>query len=105
MVMLRYAIICFIFLLIICSINKHLLIGPDAYPLESINCILQWFAGRRVAKHMARGNIILHDLREVTLERQVYCSITIHVHLNVSQQLYFIKYNNLHRIYPFLLHG
>ena len=39
------------------SINKHLLIGPDAYPLESIKLHTAWLAGRDVAKHTARGNI------------------------------------------------
>ena len=42
---------------IIKSINKHLLIGPDAYPLESIKQHIAWFAGHDVAKHMAGGNI------------------------------------------------
>ena len=49
--------------------NKHILIGPDAYPLESIKLHIAWFAGRDVAKHTARGNIAW--LREVTSERQV----------------------------------
>ena len=39
------------------SINKHLLIGPDAYPFESIKLHIAWLAGRDVAKHTARGNI------------------------------------------------
>ena len=43
--------------IIILSINKHLLIGPDAYPLESIKLHIAWFAGRDIAKHTARGNI------------------------------------------------
>ena len=43
--------------IIIYSINKHLLIGPDEYPLESIKLHIAWFAGRDVAKHMARGDI------------------------------------------------
>ena len=43
--------------IIIKSINKHLLIGPDAYPLESIKLHIAWLAGRDVAKHKARGNI------------------------------------------------
>ena len=38
-------------------IYKHLLIGPDAYPLESIKLHITWFAGRDVAKHTAQGNI------------------------------------------------
>ena len=42
---------------IISSINKHILIGTDAYPLESIKLHIAWFAGRDVTKHMARGNI------------------------------------------------
>ena len=44
---------------IILSINKHLLIGPDAYPLESIklHTCIAWFVRRDVAKHTARGNI------------------------------------------------
>ena len=46
-----------IYYFIILSINKHLLIGPDAYPLESIKLLITWFAGRDVAKHTARGNI------------------------------------------------
>ena len=46
--------------------NKHLLIGPDAYPLESIKLQIAWFAGRDVAKHTARHEVILHGLREVT---------------------------------------
>ena len=37
--------------------NKHLLIGPDAYPLESIKLHIAWFAGHDVAKYTARGNI------------------------------------------------
>ena len=43
--------------IIIKSINKHLLIGPDAYPLKSIKLHIAWLAGRDVAKHTARGNI------------------------------------------------
>ena len=43
---------------IIKSINKHLLIGPDAYPLESMKLHIAWFARRDVAKHTARGNIV-----------------------------------------------
>ena len=43
--------------IIIKSINKHLLIGPDAYPLESIKLHIAWFAGGDVAKHTARGKI------------------------------------------------
>ena len=35
--------------------NKHLLIGLDAYPLQSIKLHIAWLAGRDVAKHMARG--------------------------------------------------
>ena len=35
--------------------NKHLLIGLDAYPLESIQLHIAWFAGRDFAKHTARG--------------------------------------------------
>ena len=54
---------------IIHSINKHLLIGPDAYPLESIKLHIAWLAGRDVAKHTERGNI--DRLREVTSERHV----------------------------------
>ena len=46
-----------IFYFIIESINKHLLIGPDAYPLESIKLHIAWFARRDVAKRKARGNI------------------------------------------------
>ena len=42
---------------IIQSINKHFLIGPDAYPLESIKLHIGWFAGRDVAKYTARGYI------------------------------------------------
>ena len=38
-------------------IYKHLLIGPDAYPLESIKLHIAWFAGRGIAKHRARGHI------------------------------------------------
>ena len=37
--------------------NKYILIGPDAYPLESIKLHSAWFARRDVAKHMAQGNI------------------------------------------------
>ena len=33
------------------------MIGPDAYPLESIKLHITWFAGRDVAKYTARGNI------------------------------------------------
>ena len=43
--------------IIIISINKHILIGPDAYPLESIKLHIAWFAGRDVAKHTTPGNI------------------------------------------------
>ena len=42
---------------IILSINKHILIGPDAYQLASIKLNIAWFPGRDVAKHSARGNI------------------------------------------------
>ena len=35
--------------------KKHLLIGPDAYPLESIKLHIAWFAGLDFAKHTARG--------------------------------------------------
>ena len=43
--------------IIIKSTNKYILIGPDAYPLESIKLHIAWFAGCDVAKHTARGNI------------------------------------------------
>ena len=33
------------------------MIGPDAYPLESIKLHIAWFARRDVAKNTARGNI------------------------------------------------
>ena len=46
-----------IIIVITYSIKKHLLIGPDAYPLESIKLHIAWFAGRDVAKHTARGKI------------------------------------------------
>ena len=49
--------------------NKHILMGPDTYPLESIKLHNVWFAGRDVAKQ--RNEVILHDLREVTSESQV----------------------------------
>ena len=39
------------------SINKHLLIDPDAYSPESIKLHIAWFAGRDVAKYTARDNI------------------------------------------------
>ena len=42
---------------IIQSIDKYLLIGSDAYPLPLIQLHVAWFAGREVAKHMARDNI------------------------------------------------
>ena len=47
----------YIKLIIILSMNKYILIGPDAYPLESIKLHSAWFARRDVAKHMAQGNI------------------------------------------------
>ena len=34
-----------IMVLIILPINRHLLIGPDAYPLESIKLHMAWAAG------------------------------------------------------------
>ena len=49
---------------IILSINKHILIGPDAYLLESIKLHIAWFAGRDVAKNMAQGNIRGSDVRK-----------------------------------------
>ena len=38
--------------IIIQSINKHLLIGPDAYPLESIKLHIAWFVTFR---HLKKG--------------------------------------------------
>ena len=43
--------------------------GPDAYPLESINCILHGLSD--VTLQNTRHEVILHSLREVTSEPQV----------------------------------
>ena len=45
------------------------MIGPDAYPLESIKYILHGLPD--VTLQSARHEVILHGLREMTSERQV----------------------------------
>ena len=54
------------------SINKHLLIGSDAYPLRQINFILYVLHGLSdVTLQSTQHEVIWHSLREVTSERQV----------------------------------
>ena len=79
---------------IILSINKHLLIGPDAYQLPVIILHIAWFAD--VMLQSIRHEIILHGLREVTSERQVILhdpSVTSEV-LTVKSVENCIKYIN-----------
>ena len=59
----------FIFKFTIKSINKHILIEPDAYPLELINYILDGLPD--VTLQSTRHEVILHGLGEVTSERLV----------------------------------
>ena len=56
-------------LFIICSINKHILIGPDAYPLDSIKLHITLLPDVKLQSTL--HEVISYGLREVTSERQV----------------------------------
>ena len=81
--------------IIILYINKHLLIGLDAFPLESIKLHIAWFAGRDVAKHMARGNIAWLTGSEVRTSNNFTESIR-----NVNG-FYGIEWQEMHIIHLF----
>ena len=74
---------------------KHILIGPDAYPLESIKLHIAWFAGRDVAKHTAGGNIAWLTGSDVRASSNLAWSIRNVIGFNG------IKWKEMHNIHVF----